>query len=330
LTARRMDPRHQLSEVTIVVADTGDIEEIKKYQPTDATTNPSLILQVAGKPEYKKLVDDAVAYAKSHAGASEQETLRTAISKLFVNFGAEISKVVPGYVSTEVDARLSFDTEGTVAQAREIIGMYEEIGVGKDRVLIKIATTWEGIRAAEILEKEGITCNMTLLFCLAQAVAAADAGATLISPFVGRILDWHKKNTGKDFVGDEDPGVISVKNIFNVYKAGGYDTVVMGASFRNTSEIRSLAGCDKLTISPKLLEELANEKEPVTVRLDADAAAKDADAQALASSLKGMDESKFRWLLNEDAMATEKLAEGIRVFAQHIVKLEDMLKAMLN
>jgi transaldolase len=303
----------QLKQFTTVVADTGDFATIKEFTPRDATTNPSLILKAAGLPAYAPLVDQAI----NEAGASA--SLSHVIDRLLVLFGIEILKIVPGRVSTEVDARLSFDTEGTLAKAREIIALYEKAGISRDRVLIKIASTWEGIKAAEILAKEGVNCNLTLLFSFAQAVACAEAGVKLISPFVGRILDWHKKNTGKDFIGAEDPGVISVTQIYTYYKKFGYKTEVMGASFRNTGEIIELAGCDLLTISPQLLAELNASNAPVVRKLD--------PAKAPAADLKkiSFDEKTFRFALNDDAMATEKTAEGIRVFSADIVKLEQLI-----
>ncbi|GMH51023.1 hypothetical protein TrRE_jg8818 [Triparma retinervis] len=315
-----------LSKLTTIVADTGDIEAIKKYEPTDATTNPSLIYKAAIMPEYASLVDDAVAYAKKKLPkGSNSEQLSLAMDKLCVGIGSEITKIVPGYVSTEVDARLSFDTLATVEKARSLISLYKEAGIPKSRILIKIASTWEGIKAAEILEKEGITCNLTLLFSMCQAVACAEAKATLISPFVGRIMDWWKKKDGVDgYSPNEDPGVLSVTNIYNYYKKFGHKTIVMGASFRNKGEILELAGCDRLTIAPSLLEQLSSSTGAVTAKLDS---TKSSDLYA--GGEIAMDERAFRWMLNEDAMATEKLAEGIRNFAKDIVKLEDVLKTKL-
>jgi transaldolase len=304
----------QLKQFTKVVADTGDFGSMKKYAPQDATTNPSLILKAAGMSEYAWLVDKAL------QDTGKDASLSVTIDQLLVLFGQEILKIVPGRVSTEVDARLSFDTEGTIAKAHEIIGLYEQAGVSRDRILIKIASTWEGIKAAEVLEKEGIHCNLTLLFSFAQAVACAEAKVQLISPFVGRILDWYKKSTGKDYAGAEDPGVQSVTEIYTYYKKFGYATEVMGASFRNTGEILELAGCDLLTISPALLGELQASTDPVALKLDAKAAAK-ADLKQVS-----FDEKSFRFALNEDAMATEKTAEGIRAFSADIVKLEQMLQ----
>lgn len=305
----------QLKDHTIVVADTGDVEAIKRIQPQDATTNPSLIYKAAGMKQYAKLVEDAIAGEKD---------LSKIMDKVAVNFGTEITKIVPGYVSTEVDARLSFDTEATIAKARSLIELYKEAGVDKNRILIKIAATWEGIKAAEVLEKEGIACNMTLIFSIAQAIACAEAGCTLISPFVGRIMDWHKTAKGVDrFKPKEDPGVISVTSIFNYYKKYGYKTIVMGASFRNKEEILMLAGCDRLTISPKLLDELAESKNPVTKHLNS------TKASLMDIEKIDMNEQTFRWMMNEDAMGTEKLAEGIRNFAGDIMRLEDILKSKM-
>ena len=310
-----------LREVTTVVADTGDIEAIKKYQPVDATTNPSLLLKAAQMPQYRALVEDAVAWAKQQSADKAQQII-DAGDKLAVNFGKEILNIVPGRVSTEVDARLSFDTEATIAKAHKLVDMYEEAGIGKERILIKIASTWEGIRAAEQLEKAGINCNLTLLFSFAQARACAEAGVYLISPFVGRILDWYKKATGTEaYAADEDPGVVSVTKIYNYYKNHGYKTVVMGASFRNTGEITELAGCDRLTISPALLEELSNSTEALPLKL--------ADKGASQTPPALMTENEFRWQHNEDAMATEKLAEGIRNFAADQEKLETLINETL-
>jgi transaldolase len=315
-----MNQLDQLKQHTVVVADTGDFEAMRAYKPQDATTNPSLILAASQKAEYKPLVDKAIADHKGSA-LSGTKLADAVIDSILVNFGIEILKIVPGRVSTEVDARLSFDTESTIAKARQIIGLYEKRGIGRERILIKIASTWEGIKAAEVLQKEGINCNLTLLFSLAQAIACAEGGIKLISPFVGRILDWFKKSTGKDFAPAEDPGVKSVTEIFNYYKHFGYTTEVMGASFRNKGEITELCGCDLLTISPALLGELQNAGEPITKKLDA-AAAKAAKIERIKC-----DEKAFRWMFNEDAMATEKTAEGIRNFAKDIVKLETQILA---
>jgi transaldolase len=312
----------QLKKFTVVVADTGDFESMKSYQPQDATTNPSLILQAAEKPEYRPLVEKAVAEFRN-SGLTGQALLSAILDRILILFGLEILKIVPGRVSTEVDARLSFDTEATVAKARELIAAYEKEGHTRERILIKIASTWEGIKAAEILEKDGIRCNLTLLFSFAQAVACAEAKVQLISPFVGRILDWYKANTGKDYQGDEDPGVISVKAIYNYYKKFGYKTEVMGASFRNVGEIQALAGCDLLTISPGLLKELQASTEPLARRLDPAAAASDPVEKIT------LDEKAFRFLYNEDAMAVEKTADGIRKFSADIIKLEKLVASLI-
>lgn len=315
----------QLKRVTVVVADTGEFSTIKQFSPQDATTNPSLILKAALVAEYQPLIESAVKYAKEHgAGLSQTDILALAVDKVAVNFGVEISKLVPGYVSTEVDARLSFDTEGTVNRARRIISLYKEMGVDKSRILIKIASTYEGIRAGEILQKEGITCNLTLLFSIVQAAACAEAGITLISPFVGRILDWHKAKSGQTFTAETDPGVISVKGIYRYFKKFGYDTIVMGASFRNVGEIRALAGCDRLTIAPSLLDELSKSQEEVVCTLDPVTSASEYSGEKI-----DVAEPAFRYAMNEDAMATEKLSEGIRAFAADIIKLEDILKKSL-
>ena len=310
----------ELKLYTTVVADTGDIQAIAKYLPQDATTNPSLLLAAAQMPEYKELIDEAIAYGKKQSSEVDHQ-VTAAMDKLFVNFGAEILKKVPGRVSTEVDARLSFDVDGAVAKARKFIALYEKAGISKERILIKLSTTWEGVNAAKILEAEGIHCNMTLLFSFAQAVACAEAGVTLISPFVGRIYDWYVKNTGqKDYGLLEDPGVKSVTKIYNYYKRYGYKTVVMGASFRNTNQIKALAGCDLLTISPKLLEELKNDTSPLERQLSLDKASR-TDGPKIS-----LNEPQFRYMHNQDAMAVEKLAEGIRKFAEDAIKLENMLK----
>ncbi|CAD5262063.1 transaldolase B [Alteromonas sp. 38] len=311
-----------LREITTVVADTGDIDAIKKYQPVDATTNPSLLLKAASLPQYASLIDDSVAWAKLQSSDSDQQLI-DASDKLAVAIGKEISDSIPGRISTEVDARLSFDKNATVEKAERLVQLYQDAGIDKTRILIKMASTWEGIQAAEILEKKGIQCNLTLLFSFAQARACAEAGAYLISPFVGRILDWYKKSTGKtEYAADEDPGVVSVTSIYNYYKEHGYSTVVMGASFRNIGEIQSLAGCDRLTISPALLEELANEPGELTVKLKDNGATKTPGDR--------LTESEFRWEMNQDAMATEKLSEGIRNFAADQDKLEVMLREKLS
>ena len=306
-----------LRELTVVVADTGDIDAIRQYKPEDATTNPSLILSAAALPQYSALIDEAIAYGKQQSQDKAQQ-LVDAEDKLAVNIGLEILKLVPGRVSTEVDARLSYDTEATVAKARKLIALYEAAGINKNRILIKIASTWQGIRAAEILEKEGINCNLTLLFSEAQARACAEAGVYLISPFVGRILDWYKANTDKkEYAPAEDPGVISVTKIYNYYKQYGYKTVVMGASFRNVGEIIELAGCDRLTIAPPLLKTLHETPNAVVRKL-----AFQGEVQAKPQPLT---EAEFYWQHNSDAMAVEKLAEGIRKFAVDQGKLEEML-----
>ena len=310
-----MNQLEQLKQYTKVVADTGDFQSIKQYTPLDATTNPSLILKAVQKPEYRPLLDKAV---QDNPGLSIDEV----VDRLLISFGTEILKFVPGRVSTEIDAALSFDTEATVAKGRELIALYEQAGVSRERVLIKIASTWEGIRASEILEKEGIRTNMTLLFSLCQAIACAEAGSQLISPFVGRIYDWYKKSTGTEYTGSDDPGVQSVKRIYNYYRKFGYRTEVMGASFRNTSQILELAGCDLLTISPDLLQKLADTEGAVERKLDAQAAAAQ-DMEKLS-----VDEKTFRFMLNEDAMATEKLAEGIRAFVVDSNKLKQMIAGM--
>ena len=306
-----------LRELTVVVADTGDIDAIRQYKPEDATTNPSLILSAAALPQYGPLIDEAIAYGKQQSQDKAQQ-LVDAEDKLAVNIGLEILKLVPGRVSTEVDARLSYDTEATVAKARKLIALYEAAGINKNRILIKIASTWQGIRAAEILEKEGINCNLTLLFSEAQARACAEAGVYLISPFVGRILDWYKANTDKkEYAPAEDPGVISVTKIYNYYKQYGYKTVVMGASFRNVGEIIELAGCDRLTIAPPLLKTLHETPNAVVRKLGFQG-----EVQAKPQPLT---EAEFYWQHNSDAMAVEKLAEGIRKFAVDQGKLEEML-----
>ena len=310
-----------LRNMTVVVADTGDIEAIKKYQPQDATTNPSLILSASALPQYSPLIDEAVSYAKAQSNDKSQQLI-DAEDKLAVNIGLEILKIVPGRISTEVDARLSYDTQATVEKARKLIALYNAAGISNDRILIKIASTWQGIRAAEILEKEGINCNLTLLFSEAQARACAEAGVYLISPFVGRILDWYKANSDKkEYAPAEDPGVISVTKIYNYYKEYGYKTVVMGASFRNVGEITELAGCDRLTIAPALLKELQENSTALVRKLEYKGEVK-AKPQPLT-------EAEFYWQHNSDAMAVEKLADGIRKFAVDQEKLETMLSAKL-
>ena len=309
-----MNQLEQLKQFTTVVADTGDFQSIKAYTPRDATTNPSLILKAVQKPEYRPLLEQAV---RDNPSLSTSEV----IDRLLVAFGVEILKLVPGRVSTEIDARHSFDTEANVSKGRELIALYEAAGYGRDRVLIKIASTWEGIRAAEILEREGIHCNLTLLFALPQAIACAEAKVQLISPFVGRIYDWYKKSTGIDYTGADDPGVQSVKRIYQYYRKFGYKTEVMGASFRNTSQILELAGCDLLTIAPDLLQKLADTDAPVERKLGGDAPAATIDKVSI-------DEKTFRFMMNEDAMATDKLAEGIRAFCADSGKLKQMIAAL--
>ena len=305
-----------LRQYTTIVADTGDFESIREYTPQDATTNPSLILKAAQMDEYAELVEKVL--------AEDGNEMAEALDKLAVFFGLEILKIVPGRVSTEVDARLSFDTQATLDKARSLIGRYEKNGVDRNRILIKIAATWEGIRAAEELEKEGIHCNLTLLFSFAQAVACAEAGVQLISPFVGRIMDWHKAKTGNEFAPAEDPGVQSVTLIYNYYKKFDYATEVMGASFRNTGEITELTGCDLLTISPNLLDELQSAQGDLPCKLSEETA-KQSSCEKVS-----LEETAFRWELNQDACATEKLSEGIRRFAADTVKLEDFLKAKMD
>jgi transaldolase len=308
-----------LKRYTTVVADTGDFETITEYQPQDATTNPSLLFQAAQKQQYEHLVDDALHYAVECPGDRAART-EAFMDKLLVNFGCEILKIIPGRVSTEVDASLSFDVEGTLAKARKLIGMYDEAGIGRERVLIKIASTWEGIRAAEQLERAGIHCNLTLLFSFAQAVACAEAGVTLISPFVGRIYDWYKKERGGDIPADEDPGVASVTRIYNYFKKFGYKTQIMGASFRKVDQIVCLSGCDLLTISPDLLKQMENTEGEVTRRMSLDS------ARASDVTKIHLDEKTFRWMHNEDAMAVEKLSEGIRKFHADTRKLEQYVR----
>ncbi|EOI0109999.1 transaldolase [Vibrio cholerae] len=310
----------QLRKLTTVVADTGEIDAIKKYQPEDATTNPSLILKAAQIAEYAPLIDQAIAYAKTQSNDKAQQVQDTC-DMLAVNIGKEILKTIPGRISTEVDARLSYDTERSVAKARQLVKMYNDAGISNDRILIKLASTWEGIRAAEILEKEGINCNLTLLFSFAQARACAEAGVFLISPFVGRIMDWYKAKEGRDFAASEDPGVLSVTKIYNYYKEHGYKTVVMGASFRNIGEILELAGCDRLTIAPSLLAELEAAEGELVAKL--------VDSKGSKARPAPITHSEFLWEHNLDAMAVEKLAEGIRNFAVDQGKLEAMIAAKL-
>jgi len=311
----------QLKQFTTVVADTGDFGTLKQYTPRDATTNPSLIYKAAQMAEYKFILDKAIADNKSKA--SGQQLVDLIVDDLLILFGTEILKIVPGRVSTETDANLAFDTEALVAKGRHFIELYKKQGIGRERILVKIASTWEGIRAAEVLQREGINCNLTLLFSLAQAVACAEAKARLISPFVGRIMDWYKAKEKKDFAPAEDPGVISVKEIYAYYKKFGYATEVMGASFRNVGEIQELAGCDLLTISPPLLGELQKSTAPLTRKLDPET------ARTSKIEKLPLDEKKFRWLFNENAMATEKTAEGIRLFNADAVKLSQMIAGKL-
>jgi transaldolase len=317
-----MNQLDQLKQFTIVVADTGDFGTLKQFTPRDATTNPSLILKVADHPEYKFILDKAIADGKN-SGASGDQLVHDIIDNVLILFGCEILKILPGRVSTETDANLSFDTEALVNKARRFIELYKKNGIGRERILVKLASTWEGIRAAEILQREGINCNMTLLFSLAQAIACAEAKAKLISPFVGRILDWYKKSTGKDFAAAEDPGVLSVKEIYAYYKKFGYPTEVMGASFRNVGEVIELVGCDLLTISPQLLGELQKSEAPLTRKLSPEIA-RDSKIEKLT-----LDEKKFRWLMNENTMATEKTAEGIRLFNADAIKLEKLIASRL-
>ena len=317
-----MNLLEQLKKLTTVVADTGDFISMEEYKPMDATTNPSLIYAVSQNPRFAPLLREAITYAKGQSD-DEDAQLDIAMDRVAVNFGLKILEIVPNRVSTEVDARLSFDKEGSIAKARDLIALYEAEGISRDRVLIKLAATWEGIRAAEELEKDGIHCNLTLLFSFAQAVACADAGVQLISPFVGRILDWHKKDRNvEEIAPEEDPGVLSVKKIYNYYKKFDYKTEIMGASFRNIGEILELAGCDLLTISPALLNELSTTEGKLEPQLTPEIA-KESDLEKIT-----IDEKTFRWMLNEDAMATEKLAEGIRNFTVDIIRLEKQVKSM--
>ncbi len=310
----------QLKSMTTIVADTGDVEAIKSVKPVDATTNPSLVLKASTLPQYAPLIETAIAYAKAQGGTKEQQ-IDNAADKLAVLIGTEITKVVPGRISTEVDARLSFNLDAMVAKGRKLIQLYADSGVSKDRVLIKLASTWEGIKAGEILEKEGIQCNLTLLFGFGQARACAEAGVFLISPFVGRILDWFKAKTGETYTQETDPGVVSVRAIYAYYKAHGYKTVVMGASFRNVGELIALAGCDRLTVSPNLLQDLAATEGTLERVLN--------DGGKTSTAPAKMTEQEFRFELNQDAMATEKLAEGIRGFVADQIKLEVALAEKL-
>ena len=308
----------QLKKMTVVVSDSGDFEAIRAFKPQDSTTNPSLILKAAQMSNYGHLVDEAILWGRSHSNVTSQIT-----DRLAVNFGAELLKIVPGRVSTEVDADLSFDTQGSIDKAHAFIADYQSRGIGRDRILIKLAATWEGIRAAEVLQKEGIQCNMTLIFSLAQAAACADAGAFLISPFVGRILDWYSKTEGKTYTAETDPGVVSVREIYTYYKAYDIKTVVMGASFRNQGEIEALAGCDRLTIAPALLKSLDEDMGELPRRLSPEGAAGKAPARM------SLDEKTFRHLMNQDAMATEKLADGIRLFGKDLNTLREVVSGKL-
>ncbi len=312
----------QLRAMTVVVADTGDLEAVRRLKPQDCTTNPTLLLKAAETPAYGHIMDEALAWGRSQGG-SRESVIEAICDRLAVAFGAELAGIVPGRVSTEVDADLSFDTQATVTKARAIVKAYEERGIGRERILIKIASTWEGIRAAEVLQNEGIDCNLTLLFSQAQAQACAEAGVFLISPFVGRILDWHVKAGGGPYTGETDPGVISVRNIYASYKAQGIKTVVMGASFRNIGEIEALAGCDRLTISPALLDELAGSQGDLPRKLSPD------NVEAIAP-LPRMDEKSFRFAMNEDAMASEKLSEGIRSFVKDLRSLRTLVAQRLE
>ncbi|XUY26384.1 transaldolase [Agrobacterium sp. rho-8.1] len=310
----------QLRKITTVVADTGDIEAVARLKPVDCTTNPSIILKALGTPMFADTVTEAVSWGKKQGGDSDA-VVGAIADRLAISVGAKLVELVPGRVSTEVDADLSFDTKASIAKAHQIIAGYKDRGIERDRILIKLASTWEGIKAAEVLQAEGIDCNLTLLFSQAQAIACAEAKAFLISPFVGRILDWYKKSTGEDYTAETDPGVVSVRKIYNYYKANGISTVVMGASFRNVGEIEALAGCDRLTISPALLEELEKDTGTLERKLSAD--------DAKAEPLQSLDEKAFRWHLNEDAMATEKLSEGIRQFAKDLESLRGIIRKQL-
>jgi len=317
-----MNKLARLRELTTVVADTGDIDSIRQYAPVDATTNPSLLLKAAALPRYQHLVEEAVTFGGGR-GADPDRRMEHALDRLAVNFGVEILGIIPGRVSTEVDARLSFDSEATVRRAERLIELYEEAGISRERVLIKIASTWEGIQAAQQLERRGIHCNLTLLFSFAQAAACADAGVTLISPFVGRILDWYKHSQGADsYPAHQDPGVLSVTRIYNYYKRNGFETVVMGASFRNTGQILELAGCDLLTISPSLMSELESDRGRISRKLSPE------HAHASGEKPVTLDEKRFRWCMNDEAMATEKLADGIRGFTRDTEKLEEMVRKL--
>ncbi len=311
----------QLRSMTTVVADTGDIEAVARLKPVDCTTNPTIVLKALGTPIFADKVKEAIAWGRKQSGTPDAVVSAVA-DRLAITVGAALSELVPGRVSTEVDADLSFDTEASIAKARQIIAAYKERGIERDRILIKLASTWEGIRAAEVLQTEGIDCNLTLLFSQAQAIACAEAKVFLISPFVGRILDWYKKSTGQDYTAETDPGVVSVRAIYNYYKANGIKTIVMGASFRNAGEIEALAGCDRLTISPALLDELDKDTGKLERKLQPET--------FKVEPLQSLDEKSFRWMLNEDAMATEKLSEGIRAFAKDLTSLRQMVKKELT
>ncbi|MGF9692286.1 MULTISPECIES: transaldolase [unclassified Rhizobium] len=310
----------QLRSMTTVVADTGDIEAVTRLKPVDCTTNPTIVLKALGTPAFADQIKEAIAWGKKQGGSSEA-VITAVADRLAIDVGAGLAKIVPGRVSTEVDADLSFDTQASIAKAHGIIAAYKERGIERERVLIKLASTWEGIKAAEVLQTEGIDCNLTLLFSKAQAIACADAKVFLISPFVGRILDWYKKFTGEEYTSETDPGVVSVRQIYNYYKANGIETIVMGASFRNAGEIEALAGCDRLTISPALLDELDKAEGTLERKLSPDNITEDA--------FQPIDEKSFRWMLNEDQMATEKLSDGIRMFAKDLVSLREMVKKEL-
>jgi transaldolase len=307
--------------MTTVVADTGDIEAVTRLKPVDCTTNPTIVLKALGSPAFADKVKEAIAWGRKQGG-QDDAVVSAVADRMAIDVGAALAAIVPGRVSTEVDADLSFDTQASIAKAHQIIAAYKERGIERDRILIKLASTWEGIRAAEMLQKEGIDCNLTLLFSEAQAIACAEAKVFLISPFVGRILDWYKKSTGQDYTAETDPGVVSVRQIYNYYKANGIGTIVMGASFRNTGEIEALAGCDRLTISPNLLDELDKDMGKLDRKLSPET--------FKAEPMRSLDEKQFRWMLNEDQMATEKLSDGIRLFAKDLVALRTMVKKELT
>lgn len=310
----------QLREMTVVVADTGDVEAVRRLQPVDCTTNPSIVLKAIGTDQFAEPLSEAIAWGQTQSG-SRDGVLDAVADRLAIAVGAELAGIVPGRVSTEVDADLSFDTAASIEKGRAIIAAYDKLGIGREKILIKLASTWEGLRAAEVLQADGIDCNMTLMFSMAQAIGAADANAFLISPFVGRILDWYKADTGQDYTSETDPGVLSVREIYNYYKSNGIDTVVMGASFRNVGEITALAGCDRLTISPNLMDELEGTTGTLERKLNPD--------QIKPVDPIKMDKNAFRWMMNEDAMATEKLAQGIRGFAADLRKLRTLIDAKM-